>query len=179
MMKDTTPPDWNKLASLSQQGDAKAYRQLLSDLVPVIRRSVIKSLPNPDNADDVVQDVLLSIHKALKTYDPKRDFMPWVQSIIAFRRTDFLRTHYAQRQNVKISLEDEDSPTYLYSQEAGESTKDIEEAFSALPAQQQKVVELMKIKGFSAEEVSQKTGLSVSAVKVTAHRALKKLRERL
>lgn len=37
----------------------------------------------------------------------------------------------------------------------------------------------MKIKGYSAEEVAQKTGLSVSDVKVSAHRALAKLRDKL
>ncbi len=167
------------MAAKAQAGDAAAYRALLSDLVPVIRRTVIKSLPNPQNADDVVQEVLISVHKALHTYDPKRPFMPWVQSIISFRKTDYLRAHYAQRENVKVSLDDPDTPDYLVISGHNGSIKDIEDAFDALPDQQKKVVELMKIKGYSAEEVSQKTGMSVSAVKVSAHRALQKIRDRL
>jgi RNA polymerase sigma-70 factor (ECF subfamily) len=170
---------WRELATKAQAGDAAAYRLLLSDLVPVIRRTVIRSLPNPQNADDVVQEVLISVHKALHTYDPKRAFMPWVHSIIQFRKTDYLRQHYAQRDNVKVSLDDPDTPDYLITKGHDGSTKDIEDAFATLPKQQQKVVELMKIKGYSAEEVSQRTGMSVSAVKVSAHRALQKLREKL
>jgi RNA polymerase sigma-70 factor (ECF subfamily) len=170
---------WDKLAAKAQGGDASAYRILLSELVPVIRRIVIKSLPNPQNADDVVQDVLLSVHKALHTYDKRRPFMPWVQSIIHFRKTDYLRQHYAQHDNMKLSLDDPDTPDYLITEGHGGSIKDIEDAFESLPRQQQKVVELMKIRGYSAEEVSQKTGMSVSAVKVSAHRALQKIRERL
>lgn len=170
---------WGQLAAAAQKGDAAAYRTLLSNLVPLIRRSVIKSLPNPQNADDVVQEVLISVHKALRTYDPKRPFLPWVQSIIQFRKTDYLRQHYAQRDNMKVSLDDPDTPDYLVVSGHSESTKDIEQAFDALPDQQKKVVELMKLKGYSAEEVSKKTGMSVSAVKVSAHRALQKIRERL
>ena len=71
------------------------------------------------------------------------------------------------------------TPDYLVISGHNGSTKDIEDAFDSLPDQQKKVVELMKIKGYSAEEVSQKTGMSVSAVKVSAHRALQKIRDRL
>ena len=170
---------WSDIAAKAQKGDAAAYRSLLSDLVPIIRRTIIKSLPNPQHADDVVQEILISVHKALHTYDPKRPFMPWVQSIINFRKTDYLRQHYSQRENVKISLDDPDTPDYLVISGHNGSTKDIEDAFESLPDQQKKVVELMKIKGYSAEEVSKKTGMSVSAVKVSAHRALQKIKERL
>jgi len=170
---------WRELAGKAQKGVVLAYRTLLSDLIPIIRRTIIKSLPNPQNADDVVQDVLLSVHKALHTYDPKRPFMPWVHSIIQFRKTDYLRQHYAQRDNAKISLDDPDTPDYLVISGHNGTTKDVEEAFGALPDQQKKVVELMKIKGYSAEEVSKKTGMSISAVKVSAHRALQKIKERL
>lgn len=170
---------WSDLAARAQTGDADAYRKLLSEMVPVIRRTIIRSLPNPQYADDIVQEVLISIHKALHTYDPKRPFMPWVQSIINFRRTDFLRQHYAQHDNTKVSLDDPDTPDYLITHGHDGTIKDIEEAFDSLPDRQKKVVELMKIKGYSAEEVSEKTGMSVSAVKVSAHRALQKIRERL
>ena len=170
---------WTDLAAKAQTGDQTAYRALLSGLVPVIRRNIVKSLPSPQYADDIVQEVLLSVHKALHTYDPKRPFLPWIQSIINFRRTDFLRQHYAQFDNAKVSLDDPDTPDYLVISNPTGSTKDIETAFNALPEQQKKVVELMKIKGYSAEEVSKKTGMSLSAVKVSAHRALKKIKEKL
>lgn len=170
---------WRELATQAQKGDAAAYRALLSELVPMIRRTVIKLLPNPQNADDVVQEVLLSVHKALHTYDSRRPFLPWIQSIIQFRKTDYLRQYYAQRDNTKLSLDDPDTPDYLITSGPNGSIKDIEDAFDALPDQQKKVVELMKIKGYSAEEVSRKTGMSVSAVKVSAHRALQKIKDKL
>lgn len=170
---------WRELATKAQSGDAAAYRSLLSGLVPMIRKMIVKSLPNPQNADDVVQEILMSVHKALHTYDPRRPFLPWIHSIIQFRKTDYLRQYYAQHDNTKVSLDDPDTPDYLITSGPNGTIKDIEDAFEALPDQQKKVVELMKIKGYSAEEVSQKTGMSVSAVKVSAHRALQRIKDKL
>lgn len=178
-LKAEADQHWKDLASKAQKGDAAAYRALLSELVPVIRRNIAKSLPNTHAIDDVVQEVLISVHKALQTYDAKRPFGPWLYSIIQFRKTDFLRQHYAQNEGGRVSLDDPDTPDYLISEGPEGTVKDIEDAFASLPTQQQKVVELMKIKGYSAEEVSQETGMSVSAVKVSVHRALQKLKERL
>ncbi|HBR69933.1 MAG TPA: RNA polymerase subunit sigma-24 [Rhodospirillaceae bacterium] len=61
---------------------------------------------------------------------------------------------------------------------AGE-LKDIEDALASLPDKQRKVFELMKIKGYSASEVASEMGMTVTAVKVSAHRAAAKLKEAL
>ncbi|HNS44504.1 MAG TPA: sigma-70 family RNA polymerase sigma factor [Alphaproteobacteria bacterium] len=170
---------WKLLASRAQKGDAAAYRDLLTGIVPLIRRAVTKSLPSPDLVDDVVQEVLISVHKALHTYDPDRPFLPWLMAIVSFRRTDFLRQHYASQKNRQVSIETVDVPDYLNGGESEASFKDIEEALESLPEKQKRVVELLKIEGYSTKEVSEKTGLSESAVKVTMHRALQKLKEKL
>ncbi|MFA7275275.1 MAG: sigma-70 family RNA polymerase sigma factor [Pseudobdellovibrionaceae bacterium] len=171
--------EWQKLAAQAQAGDQIAYARLLKEIVPLIRRVIGGKLPSPDAADDVVQEVLISIHKALHTYVPGRPFTPWLLSIVRFRKTDFLRQHYAARGNLGVSLDDPDTPDYLISESSDGTMKDIHAAFDTLSDQQKEVVELMKIKGYSAQEVSEKTGLSVSAVKVSAHRAIQKLKGKL
>ncbi len=170
---------WQALVAKAQRGDTFSYKTLLTEIVPVIRRAVIRSLPSPDIADDVVQEVLLSVHKALHTYDPERPFMPWLMAIVNFRKTDFLRQYYAARGNKQVPLESVEIPDYLSDSEASSSFRDIEDAIGELPDKQKEVVELLKIEGYSTKEVSEKTGLSESAVKVTMHRALQKLKEKL
>lgn len=171
---------WADLAKKAQAGDTVAYRKLLTSIVPVIKRTVIRSLPTADLADDVVQEVLISVHKALHTYDPERPFAPWLMAIVSFRKTDFLRQHYAARGNKQVSIESVDIPDYFPGRDDREQNfKDIEEALETLPEKQKKVVELLKLEGCSTKEVSEKTGLSESAVKVTMHRALQKLKEKL
>ncbi|MCB1558447.1 MAG: sigma-70 family RNA polymerase sigma factor [Alphaproteobacteria bacterium] len=170
---------WQQLAKKAQSGDSAAYRELLGSIVPVIRRSLSRSLPSSDIIDDVVQEVLLSVHKALHTYSADRPFLPWLMAITSFRRTDYLRQHYAARGNKQVSLENVDLPDYLNNSESAAQIKDVEKALDSLPEKQKEVVELLKIKGYSTREVSEKTGLSESAVKVTMHRALQKLKEKL
>ncbi len=168
---------WTEYAGLAQAGDKTAYNALLREIAPFIRNYILKSLANPDWADDISQEVLISVHKSLNTYSPDRPFRPWLMAIVNFRRTDYLRKHYNARENKQTTLDDFDfqkahvtNPTH-----AGEY-KDIETALDTLPDNQRKVFEMIKIKGYTAKEVANEMGMSVSAVKVSAHRSMAKLK---
>ena len=56
---------------------------------------------------------------------------------------------------------------------------DIEAALKELPERQRKVFQMIKIEGYTAKEVANEMGMSVSAVKVSAHRTMVKLKGRL
>ena len=178
--KMTRDEQWNVWAAQSQAGDKKAYRQLLQDITPFIKSVIYNSLANPDWVDDLTQNILMSVHKSLNTYSPERPFKPWLMAIINFRHKDFLRAHYAKKHDKQAPFDEAilekqyvTNPTH-----AGEY-KDIEKAMAELPAKQRKVFRLMKIEGYSAKEVAEKMDMSVSAVKVSAHRTTNKLKERL
>lgn len=171
---------WRELARKSQQGDKRAYGTLLHEIVPYIRAVLSGSLANPDWIDDISQDVLISVHKSLATYSPDMPFHPWLRSIIQFRKTDFLRKHYKSKQgkesvqhNVEIFGQDVTNPVA-----AGE-LKDIENALDELTDKQKEIIEKIKIQGYSTKEVAKEMGMTDSAVKVSVHRALNKLKDRL
>src|SRR5690348_4116946 len=72
---------WAALMRAAQAGDGAAYAALLRDCLPLIR-SVVAGAGVPATAvDDVVQDVLLTVHRARHTYDPGRPFSPWLRTI--------------------------------------------------------------------------------------------------
>lgn len=169
---------WTDYAILAQSGDKKAYNDLLREIAPFIRNYILKSLANPDWADDITQEVLLSVHKSLKTYSPDRPFRPWLMAIINFRRTDYLRKHYNARQNKQTTLDDYDFQTlHVTNPDHAGEYKDVEKALSSLPEKQRKVFEMIKIQGYTAKEVANEMDMSVSAVKVSAHRTMLKLRD--
>ena len=170
--------EWGALAQKAQGGDKQAYNQLLTALIPYIRNVLTPRLANIDWAEEITQEVLISVHKSLNTYSPEKPFKPWIMAIINFRRTDFLRKHYNKRDNAKTTLDDVDfqKSHVTNPQHAGEY-KDVEKALEELPEKQRKVFEMIKIKGFTAQEVANETGMSVSAVKVSAHRTLKRLKQ--
>ncbi len=170
---------WTAWATAAQAGDKAAYNKLLRAIAPFIRNFIVGKLANPDWAEDITQEVLISVHKSLNTYSPDRPFRPWLMAIVSFRKIDFLRKHYSARGDKQSSLED---PSFIQNHvtnptHAGEY-KDVEKALKALPAKQREVFELIKIQGYTAKEVAEKTGMSVSAVKVSAHRTMVKLKDK-
>lgn len=169
---------WKELALKAQSGDKNAYNALLKDISNFTKNYLLGSLSSPDWADDITQEVLVSVHKSLKTYSSDRPFTPWLMAIIKFRRTDFLRRHYGSRQDRLVAIEDYEDAAVTNPDHAGEY-KDIEGALAALPAKQREAFELLKVQGYSVKEVADQTGMSTSAVKVSVHRAIMKLKKTL
>lgn len=171
---------WSQWAAEAQAGDQKAYHQLLKSITPYIQGSMNRSLANPDWVDDLTQNVLISIHKSLGTYSPDRPFKPWLGAIMNFRQKDFLRAYYSRRGDKSMPYEEE----FLQSQHVTNPThageyKDVEAALAELPDKQRKVFQLIKIEGYTAKEVAKRLNMTVSAVKVSAHRTTKKLKAKL
>jgi len=168
---------WEELAKLSQDGDKRAYSQLLTNIMPYIKVRLSSSFANPDWVEEVVQDVLISVHKSLSSFSPDRPFKPWLNAIIYYRKADFLRKYYKNRdanQSSRDNAEIFGSNVTNYPL-AGE-LKDIEQALATLPPKQQELFKMVKIEGYSVAEVAVKMNMSVTAVKVSVHRAAKKLK---
>lgn len=168
---------WQEWAGAAQQGDKRAYGQLLKELHPYIQNVLYKSLSQNDAAEDIAQEVLMSVHKSLSTYSSDRPFKPWLMSIINFRKMDYLRKYYAQRQDKTATIDD--NPEFINDnvtnpQHLGE-LRDIENALESFSAQQQDIFRKIKIEGYTAKEVANELDMKESAVKVSAHRTLKKL----
>src|SRR4051794_10055000 len=86
------------LMKAAQAGDARAYLALLKDVTPKVRQYVRRQRSFLDIADieDLVQDVLLSLHAVRATYDPTRPFMPWLMAITRNRVADGGRRYSRQ-----------------------------------------------------------------------------------
>jgi RNA polymerase sigma-70 factor (ECF subfamily) len=65
----------------AQEGDAGAYESLLISLLPVLRSFVRRRGVDGNEVEDVVQEVLLLIHRARHTWRPDRPFDPWMWAI--------------------------------------------------------------------------------------------------
>lgn len=160
-------------------GDRKTYAALLTEISVLARRYVRRKLGDQADGDDIVQEILISVHKALPTYDPARACMPWLGAIMHFRLNDALRTRYHALQVGKVMLEDVQDFLAAPVTETPLAHEYVTKAVATLSTGQQAVLHAMYQEDLTVAETSEKLGLSVSAVKVTAHRAYKKLRERL
>ncbi len=173
---------WSAWMVQAQDGDGQAYQQLLAAVVPLLRAIVSKRINDPDKAEDVVQEILLSVHKNRHTYDPSLPFTPWLTTIAQRRTVDALRKIY--RQGERETLVDEYPETFI-EDETNTSPEDdlvfamgdeLNRALDTLPAGQRIAVELLKLREMTLKEASETSGMSVAALKVAMHRALKSLR---
>ncbi len=160
-------------------GDARAYARLLEDTARMLRPFLSRRLHSSAEVDDVLQEILLSIHKARHTYDGKRSYKPWAFAIAKFRLLDHLRGHYADGLYGAEDLSDLEEVLPDEASVGGFSFESINGELEKLPEKQAAILRLMHSEGYTAKEVAAKIGMNESAVKVAAHRAYKVLREKL
>jgi len=175
----TEVPDLEALVRRSLSGDKMAYAQLLREVARLLRPFLARRLVVESEVDDLLQEILISIHKARHTYDGNRPYKPWVFAIAKFRLNDYLRLHYADqlRQAMDISELEDVLPEYVTEPEL--NYESISGEIQRLPERQANILRLIHHEGYTAKEVAAKLGMTESAVKVAAHRAYKVLRGKL
>jgi RNA polymerase sigma-70 factor (ECF subfamily) len=171
--------EWSSLMARAQGGDQAAYRRLLYEVARYLRSLVAQHHRNPADVEDTVQDILLTIHAVRHTYDPRRPFDPWLVAIARRRIVDRLRRQGRLRAR-ETALEPEHetfaAPKANLAETAGDE-RALREAVERLPEGQRQAVTLLKLNEMSLKEASAASGLSIAALKVATHRALKSLRK--
>lgn len=176
MTQSETTVELKRMLLAGLAGDGAAYANFLNQLSPILRRVIGLKVPLAD-VEDVLQDVLISIHKARHTYDGERPLMPWVMAITSFRITDYLRKTYSQMRHQQVDIADYENILESVTETHGES-ESIDEMLSGIGPREQNIIALMHVEGYTAKEVGSQLGMQESAVKVAAHRAMKRIRER-
>jgi len=158
------------------EGDQDAYAQFLEQITPLLRRMTGRRLASAD-VEDVVQEILISVHKARHTYDGKRPIMPWLVSIARFRISDHLRRHYAQMRHQTTDIHELEEILADVTDDT-DSHESIDELLKDVPEKHKRILTMMHVEGYTAKEVGKHLDMNESAVKVAAHRAIKKIREK-
>ncbi len=173
--------DWSILMARAQGGDSVAYRRLLEEITPYLRVLATRRHCHPNDAEDAVQDVLLTVHAVRHTYDPARPFGPWLVAIANRRIIDRLRRQWrARSRETALKAEHETFPAPQANiPEEMSDRRALQEAVKNLPAGQRQAILLVKLKEMSLKEAAAASGMSVASLKVAAHRALKNLRKML
>jgi RNA polymerase sigma-70 factor (ECF subfamily) len=171
--------EWSSLMAAVQEGDSGAYARLLHALLPVLRILVRRNRIEGPQVEDVVQDVLLALHRVRHTYDPRLPFLPWIASIARRRAIDarrHYRRHGSNEDQASESIETFADPSANKDIENREWRDILERAIAELPPKQRQAVELVKLREMSVAQAAAASGQSEGAVKVNVHRAIKALR---
>jgi RNA polymerase sigma-70 factor, ECF subfamily len=159
-----------------QQADPDAPGALVAALSPALLRFFRSQASSREQADDLLQDTWLRIHRVRHTYRPSEPVLPWVYAIARRVRMD------GYRRSRRITLH-ETTPQVLPERPAqGESRSALpafETLVASLPDAQREVITMLKGGGLSLEAVARATSSTVGAVKQKAHRAYERLRRLL
>jgi RNA polymerase sigma-70 factor (ECF subfamily) len=167
--------DWAVWMRAAMTGDAGAYRRLLTSLAPHIRavaRSRCRSSGAPEGeVEDLVQEVLLTIHLKRGTWDQSRPIGPWVAAIARNKLIDVLR----RRRHVTVPIEDLVDSLPAEDPTPESSTREIDTLLEHLKPQQREIVRSISLNGSSIREAAARLQMTEGAVRVALHRALKAL----
>lgn len=182
----TASPSADDLVEAVLAGDRGALDRLIQDIHPMIvrycRSRVNGRQRTVAGVDDVAQDVCLAVVAALPKYRRSATpFLGFVYGIAAHKVADAHRASARVRSipvpEIPDAPDDAESPEQRAMRTA--TSAQIGEVLATLPEQQQEILRLRVVVGFSAEQTAAALSMSAGAVRVAQHRALGRLRSLL
>jgi RNA polymerase sigma-70 factor (ECF subfamily) len=154
-----------------QEGDRPAAEELIRLVSPMLYRYLAWPAAAPAEAEDLLQECWLRIHRARHTYRAPAPLLPWVFAIARHTKIDCWRRR-SRIESREVAVD------WLPEKGALPSSDHLEanELLSQLPESQREVLLMMKVSGMSLGEVARATSSTVGAVKQKAHRAYQRLR---
>jgi RNA polymerase sigma-70 factor, ECF subfamily len=161
-----------------QNADADALDELVKRISPPLLRYFGSSRTRGNDAEDLLQDCWIRIHRSRHTYRSSDPVMPWVYAIARHTRLDaYRRRRRLESREVLVPS----IPERLH--QAVPETLSEEDHFERmvanLPDAQREVIVMLKVLGMSLEEVARATSSTLGAVKQKSHRAYTTLRRAL
>jgi RNA polymerase sigma-70 factor (ECF subfamily) len=178
-----------ELLAAAQRGDAAAVDKLLERVQPQIYGFGLRMCRHPQDAEDILQETLLSVARKLSEFRAESSLSTWLYTIA---RNHCLKKRRRGGKFAPARLEPLDAIETLSTARAGpmpgcsdpsteletrEAIARVIEALTQLEPAHREVIVLRDMEGLPAIEVAEVLGLSVPAVKSRLHRARKALRE--
>jgi len=169
--------DESDLVRRAQQGDADAFTELYRRHVDPIYRFVLLRVGDEAAAEDLTSEVFVRALESLDTYEDRgAPFAAWLYRIANARVVDHWRR--SRQPDVSLDSGEIDLPFEPAARDVF-TLKVLSESLRNLTVEQQEVIILKFIEGYSTAEISQITGRSEGAVKALQRRALAALARRM
>ncbi|MGR3323188.1 MAG: sigma-70 family RNA polymerase sigma factor [Pseudooceanicola sp.] len=165
---------WSDLLRRAMRGDGAAYAVFLSEVAPVIRSIVRARTGGAEDAEDIVQEVLLAVHAKRHTWRETEAVTPWLYAIARYKAADAGRRRGRTGTQVPI-----DDLAEVLPEETGDATaaRDLRALLGRIDDRAAGIVRAVGIEGQSAGDVGARMGMSEGAVRVAYHRAMVRLKE--
>ena len=160
-------------------GDSAAFTTLVDRHARMCLRYATRMLGNLEDAEDVTQETLVRAYSALGRYDANVAFKTWIMSILINR----CRTAFDLRRKRESRIVADHGAVALaavvHDAEDAALRDAIERAVARLDPQQREAFLLKHVEQLSYEEMTEITGVGISALKMRVQRACEKLQSLL
>jgi len=163
------------LMVLYQRADSTAVEELVGSLSPVMLRFFFVPMVSRSDAEDMLQDCWVRIHRARHTYRPADPLLPWIFAIARHTRLDAYRRRRRLAAREMLTAETPEPPSRHFSTSQNVRA-DVLGMVNLLPESQRDVIVMLKVAGMSLQEVAHATSSTTGAIKQKAHRAYQALR---
>jgi RNA polymerase sigma-70 factor (ECF subfamily) len=161
-----------RLMARLQQGDADACKELLDDIGPSLTYFLRRRVADPQELEDVYQEVFMAIFEARHTYEPGRPLEPWLFAIARNIAADYSRRRWTRAHWEELVAD----PPERSADTSNLAAPELSVVLAELPPDQRQAFSMLKLDGLSVEAAAARAGVSVGALKVRAHRAYKSLK---
>jgi RNA polymerase sigma-70 factor (ECF subfamily) len=169
------------LTRRARDGDAGALAELYARHADAVMALAYRLTGSAADAEDVLHDVFLGLPEALRRYDERGSFAPWLRRVAA--RTALTRVRSAGRRR-EVPLEAAaDHPSADTADTAdGEGVLRrvrLERVLDRIAPALRAVFVLRQVEGYTHAEIAALLGITPGASEVRLHRAVRRLRELL
>jgi RNA polymerase sigma factor (sigma-70 family) len=169
-----------QLASLASAGDDSAFTTLVTRYQPAVFRWSLIFARDPDEAEDIAQEVFVRVHRQLSQYRSDGSLEAWLYAITRRAATQLRRT---QKRRKRLALSPAAAPLRdVYTTDPGgrvdreRAASVIRELFSELPARQREIFDLVDLQGLSPAEAAVRTGMKAVSVRANLFKARSAIR---
>ncbi|MGH2444250.1 MAG: RNA polymerase sigma factor [Chloroflexota bacterium] len=177
-MSSETTPDTELMTSI-QRKDVRALEQLYDRHRVLAFSLAVRTLGNPSDAEEVVQEAFVNVWRASGTYQASRSTpRSWLLSIVHHRCIDKLRARQS-RPVASDLVEEMEIPdgSDVWREVAGNLTnQDVREALAQLPVEQRDTIELAYFKGYTHVQIAEQMAVPLGTVKGRMRIGLHKLK---
>jgi RNA polymerase sigma-70 factor (ECF subfamily) len=183
-MPTVAPADEALLAQVAT-GDRAAFGALYDRMATPLYSLALKMLGHDAEAQDLLQEVFLSVWKKADTFNATRgSAFSWMVTQLRNRAIDRIRSRRRRGELMEIfgpDLEPAGSVVRSAAEnfEAGERSQQVRAALGKLSDEQRHVLRLAFFEGMTQAEIAEKLDEPIGTIKARAHRALARLRDTL
>jgi RNA polymerase sigma-70 factor (ECF subfamily) len=169
-----------------KEGDLSAFDELMSKYSRKIYYLAYRMTNNPEDAEDISQEVFARVFRALPKWKPKASFYTWLRTVAVNLCIDHHRTrirHQAQsldgKQGFAVNIPADSSGDPGRAAESEELMQRILLATEELSPRQRRAFMLFHYGDLSLKEAAEIMGCAVGTIKAHLNRATAKLRDLL